>query len=210
MIENYFDTPNTTESANESEYDDLLNEIQEPLKHSDEYEPTETEGAPEEAAPSPEVQKEQKKRFSRLNKLGAKGIVKAVDISAANIARKIAFADSAEPYRADPEALEDLTEILEEIIPSDSVGEKLKIPVWLQLLIYVLIAFLPVMLTALSDRKDNRYIKEHEKELKLLKKEKKILKMQLQREALKKELLKESETENKTSENKEDSAEDEN
>jgi len=162
-----------------------LEEITENDEDFDDEEPDDLqETKPEE---TPEETKERKKRISRLSKLGAKSIVKGLDIGNANLCRLIAYSDSALEYRADPEAIEDLTELVDEMIPTKP-GQDLKIPLWLQAIIYILIAFLPVLITALSDRRENKQMKEYKNKLKKLKKDNKLLKKQIEIEEKRKEL----------------------
>jgi len=164
------------DSQNEStEIDDLLTDVSDVLKPTDDNVPEVLETIEETPIDN--------KRNNRLSKTGAKGIVKALDLGAANLARKIALADSATPYRADPEALEDLTEVVKEILPQKA-GQALAIPIWLQLLLFTLIAFLPVIITAISDRKQNRTEKEEAAEIAHLKRERKIMKSQLKNKQL--------------------------
>jgi hypothetical protein len=119
---------------------------------------------------------ELKKRFQRLNKQGAKGIVKILDLGNANLCRKLSYSDDAEQFRADKDDLEDLQEVLQEILPNKG-GDKLSIPVWVQLIIYILLAFAPAIITALTERGDNKELKRVQKELDMLKKEREIQKI---------------------------------
>ncbi|GEM_PF-5598525 len=173
---------NFSEKNTSSETDPLLTEISEDLRQTDDEVPVEdwTETVAEKSS---EEKAADKKRFAKLSKLGAKSIVKVVDLGNAALANKIAFGDDATIYRADPEALEDLTEVIEEIIPKKA-GEALAIPLWVQLILYVAIAFLPVLFSALSDRKENKILKAEKSEKRRLKMEKKLIKMQLENKEL--------------------------
>ena len=155
-----------------------LMEVNEPDEHED-YDLDDNLFEDEQSEPTAEIKKNNK----RLSKLGSKGIVKMLDLGNANLARKISFSESALEYRADTEALEDLTEVIEEIIPTKP-GKDLNIPLWLQLLIFTLLAFLPTLFAAWSDRDENRAKKENKK----LKKERKKLKKQIENSKLKAKL----------------------
>jgi len=131
--------------------------------------------------------KEDKKRFNKLSKLGAKGIVTGLDIGNANLCRKIGHSETAEEYRADSEAIDDLIDVVEELIPKKD-GKNLSIPLWLQLIIFILIAFLPTIFAAFSDRSSNKELKEEKKKKKKLKQKNKQLKQEIERRKLENEL----------------------
>jgi len=191
MYEDFYEN-NNTETQEEENYENSgLNDLAAPLEEIEEPEYFEEESkfpeTYEDEEPNKEEIKAEKKRFTRLNKLGAKGIVKMLDIGNATLCHKISYSESALEYRADPEAIEDLSEVIEEIIPKKP-GKGLKIPLWLQLIIFTLLAFLPSIFTAFGDRSQNRELKEEKEALKKLKKEKKVLKKKLEKMKLEKEL----------------------
>jgi len=187
-LDNFFDNNNT--DFNNTDFnanDDILSKLSTPLKaiqepEIDDYDDDgidKGEGSGNDSAEDTvtiEEKQEQKKRFKRLNKLGSKGIVKALDLGNANLCKKIAMSDDATQYRAEKEDIDDLQEVLEEILPNKG-GEKLNIPVWVQVVIYILIAFLPSIILAFSDRTDNREVKRLQKELDVLKKERELQKI---------------------------------
>jgi len=187
LLENHFNNNSViTETGNLSDteknlYDDLLT----PLKEYDTDEPIEepeienSDDQNNQTEQTEENTSEQKKRFQRLNSLGAKGIVKAVDIGNANLCSWLACNNDATIYRAEPEAINDLIEVVSEAIPK-KVGENLKIPIWAQILIYTLIAFLPVVFAALSDRRKNKEIAQQKKEIRKLKQQMRLMQMQKQ------------------------------
>ena len=184
-LDNFFDNDNT--AANENE--DILSKLATPLKEIEEpendgFDDDDGGGGEQPEKPDgnepdqgePEETKELKKRFQRLNKQGAKGIVKLLDLGNANLCRKLSYSDNVEQFRADKEDLEDLQEVIKEILPKKN-GEELKIPVWVQLIIYILLAFAPAIIMALTERGDNKELKRVQKELDMLKKEREIQKI---------------------------------
>jgi hypothetical protein len=191
------------QNPSETQEDDLLIAINEDLRPVDDEIPEDENETDSTAEKSPVDTAAEKKRFGRLNKLGAKSITKGADIAFANIARKIAFADSALSYRADVEALEDLSEVLEEVLPKKP-GQELAIPIWVQLLLYFAIAFLPVMFAALGDRSENKQLRREEVEIRRLKKQRKIAKMQLKNKELQTKLDSKEEPENENALDKKD------
>jgi len=191
------------QNPSETQEDDLLIAINEDLRPVDDEIPEDENETNSTAEKSPADTAAEKKRFGRLNKLGAKSITKGADIAFANIARKIAFADSALSYRADVEALEDLSEVLEEVLPKKP-GQELAIPIWVQLLLYFAIAFLPVMFAALGDRSENKQLRREEVEIRRLKKQRKIAKMQLKNKELQTKLDSKEEPENENALDKKD------
>lgn len=190
-MENFEDRENFEDKEIEEDFNNEDSKIQDlltPLKEVEETIDDDFENPiEEEIETDPEIEKEEKKRVKRFSKLGAKGIVKGLDLGNANLCRKLSYSDSALEYRADPEALEDLTEIVEEILPKKK-GKDLNIPIWLQLIIFILIAFLPTIFTALSDRTDNKENKKLKEEMKKIKREKKRIKKEMQKLKLEKEL----------------------
>jgi len=191
------------QNPSETQEDDLLIAINEDLRPVDDEIPEDENETDSTAEKSPVDTAVEKKRFGRLNKLGAKSITKGADIAFANIARKIAFADSALSYRADVESLEDLSEVLEEVLPKKP-GQELAIPIWVQLLLYFAIAFLPVMFAALGDRSENKQLRREEVEIRRLKKQRKIAKMQLKNKELQTKLDSKEEPENENALDKKD------
>ncbi|MBR6279383.1 MAG: hypothetical protein IKR41_11615 [Bacteroidales bacterium] len=171
MKDNFFDNTETADSL----FDDLAT----PLKRFED-DTTETDETPEDensendglfeednADESPE-------RIKRLNELGAKGIVKVLDIGVANLSSHLAYCDDVSRYRADEDALSDLTEVVSEAMP----GKELKMPLWLQILIYALVAFVPVILLALADRRENKEVFEEKERIRKLEQQIKTLKLQ--------------------------------
>lgn len=172
------------ENNAEKEFEDSL--LTPLLEHETEAETVnvDIEDIEEKAEPT----KEEKKRTGRLNELGAKGIVKVVDIGFANFASYLACTEDTLKYRADEDAIEDLTAVVSEAIPSAS-GTELKIPLWAQIIIYTLIAFLPILFTAISDRRKNKDMQVYKKEIRRLKREKRILEMQKEQSKLENEMI---------------------
>lgn len=168
----------------EKEFEDsLLTPLLEHETESNDYDYT-IEDVDEKKEPT----KEEKKRTGRLNELGAKGIVKVVDIGFANFASYLACTEDTLKYRADEECIEDLIAVVSEAIPTAS-GSELKIPLWVQIIIYTLIAFLPVFFTAISDRRKNKDLQTYQKQIRRLKREKRILEMQKEQSELEKKMM---------------------
>lgn len=175
---------NNTVTAEENLYDRLLNKkdvTDETVADND----VNTEQEIEQKIKNPE----EKKRFKKLNTLGAKGITRVVDIGIANFANYVAMSEDPSVYRADEEDLVNFTEIVEEVIPDAADGSGLKIPLWLQLILFFVIAFVPVIFKAFSDRTKNKVLIQQKREIRKLRFEMKALKYKQEKQLLEKELL---------------------
>jgi len=133
---------------------------------------------------------EEKKRFKKLNTLGANGLVTVIDIGVANFANYVAMSNDASQFRANDEDLENLKELIEEVIPKPKSGAELKIPLWVQLLMFFAIAFVPILFKAFNDREQNRLIAEQKKQLRKVKFQMRALKMEKEKLLLEQELMK--------------------
>ena len=144
--------PETANNEEKTEQD-LLNEYREPLKEFDQPEPENTdEKSIIHLFEEPKIDTEDLKRIGKLNKVSAKGIVKLIDGAVSFGACQIAQSDEIDKYAADEDALDDLSGCIDEMLPKS----KTFIPTWGQVVIFALLAFLPVFLMAFSDRKKNK------------------------------------------------------
>lgn len=183
MNENFFDNTETADSL----FDDLATPLKQFEEDTPDDEPAE-EPEPEEANDElldDEQENQSPERLKRLNELGAKGIVKMMDIGVANLSANIAYSDDVSKYRADEDALNDLSEVMAEAMP----GQELKMPLWLQIVIYAVIAFLPVVLLAFADRRENKELFEEREQIRKLEKQIQALKLQNKKIELEKNLI---------------------
>jgi len=178
---------NPAKNPEENLFDRLSEEKETVNDENEEY--TEENTEIDFGLPSPVVSKEEKKRFDKINSLGAKGLTRAVDLGIANFAGWIAKTDEIDDYRADQEDLENFQEVLTEIIPKPKSGSEIKIPLWVQLLLFFAIAFVPIMFTAFSDKRKNEQIIEHKEQIRKLEYEMEVLKFQKEKQELENEIL---------------------